>query len=81
MSCSSNFTTIISIKWTTSSNINFTTEMVGSQEIILNIVGVSRAFHDRNFTCEVVYMLQVGIVTSRINFRINTGETRKNHVN
>ena len=52
VSCSSNFT-IMSIQWTPCS-INVTTEMVGSQEIILKIVGISRAFHDKNFTCEVI---------------------------
>ena len=78
VSCFSNFT-IMSIKWTTSSNITFTTQIVGSQDIILSIDRISRAFHDKNFTCEVRNLLPDDtITTSMTNFRINTEELCKN---
>ena len=81
VSCFSNFT-ILSIQWTSSSDLAFTTQMVGSQEMILRIVGISRAFHDETFTCEVRNQLSSGtITTSTTNFRIITEELScKNHM-
>ena len=47
------------------------TEMVGSQDIVYSIVGISRAFHNKNFTCELRNLLSGGT--------IHTEQFRKNH--
>ena len=68
----------MSIKWISSpSDIDFTTSMIGSQELVLSVAKVSRAIHGTNFTCEVINSLPIGITTSTLFFTINTDETSK----
>ena len=54
--------------------------MVGSQEIILSIDEISRAFHSKSFSCEVRNRLSNGtLTTSTTNVKSKTEELLKNH--
>ena len=79
--CFSNFT-VLSIQWlSSSSNIIYTTSIVGSQEILLRVADVSRNVGGYMFTCVVTNLLPAGIVTQRMTITFNTEEISKNNNN
>ena len=79
--CFSNFT-VLSIQWlSSSSNIIYSTSMIGSQEKRLSVIDVSRSIDGSMFTCEVTNLLPAGIVTQRITIPINTEERSKTNNN
>ena len=79
--CFSNFT-VQYIQWlSSSSNIIYTTSMIGSQEILLSVTDISRSIDGSIFTCEVTNLLPAGIVTQRITITINTEERSKTNNN
>ena len=79
--CFSNFT-VLSIQWiSSSSNIIYSTSMIGSQEKRLSVIDVSRSIDGSMFTCEVTNLLPAGIVSQRITIPINTEERSKTNKN
>ena len=79
VTCFSNFFTVQHIYWTSShSAIPFSTIMIGSQELLLNIGVISASTNETMLTCEVITFLPTDrIVSARTSFIIYVEATSK----
>ena len=78
VTCLSNFPVHV-IYWTSSSSvIHFSTKMIGSQELLLNIGIISASTNSTVLTCQLITFLPSGrIVSTRASFIIYVKATSK----